>query len=208
MIKIQDFSVNFSIFKNKSNDLSKEYLYLRDNLMESSLKRIFQLLENQNKLIISLLDFCNELISIIKTEKKASKNSISNIGFKITNEFKTSNLNNNMSNEHFRNYSNKINKILPSQNKSLDKNISQTLNHSSRNIKKNYLGKSYSSADIIDSKDEKLNSFRIKNKKGTEYYPIKATHLTKELINTQYKIIQKYNNRKNSSKEKKKNHKI
>ena len=208
MIKIQDFSVNFSIFKNKSNDLSKEYLYLRDNLMESSLKRIFQLLENQNKLIKSLLDFCNELISIIKTEKKASKNSISNIGFKITNEFKTSNLNNNMSNEHFRNYSNKINKILPSQNKSLDKNISQTLNHSSRNIKKNYLGKSYSSADIIDSKDEKLNSFRIKNKKGTEYYPIKATHLTKELINTQYKIIQKYNNRKNSSKEKKKNHKI
>lgn len=208
MIKIQDFSVNFSIFKNKSNDLSKEYLYLRDNLMESSLKRIFQLLENQNKLIISLLDFCNELISIIKTEKKASKNSISNIGFKITNEFKTSNLNNNMSNELFRNYSNKINKILPSQNKSLDKNISQTLNHSSRNIKKNYLGKSYSSADIIDSKDEKLNSFRIKNKKGTEYYPIKATHLTKELINTQYKIIQKYNNRKNSSKEKKKNHKI
>lgn len=208
MIKIQDFSVNFSIFKKKSNDLSKEYLYLRDNLMESSLKRMFQLLENQNKLIISLLDFCNELISIIKSEKKASKNSISNIGFKITNEFKTSNLNNNKSNEHFRNYSNKVNKILPSQNKSLDKNISQTLNHSSRNIKKNYLGKSYSSADIIDSKDEKLNSFRIKNKKGTEYYPIKATHLTKELINTQYKIIQKYNNRKNSSKEKKKNHKI
>jgi hypothetical protein len=111
MIKIQDFSVNFSIFKNKSNDLSKEYLYLRDNLMESSLKRIFQLLENQNKLIISLLDFCNELISIIKSEKKASKKSISNIGFKITNEFKTSNLNNNMSNEHFRNDSNKVNKF-------------------------------------------------------------------------------------------------
>ena len=208
MIKIQDFSVNFSIFKKKSNDLSKEYLYLRDNLIESSLKRMFQLLENQNKLIISLLDFCNELISTIKSEKKASKNSISNIEFKRTNELKTSNLNNNMSNEHFRNDSNKINKIFPSQNKSLDKNINQTLNHSSRNIKKNYLGKSYSSADIIDSKDEKLNSFRIKNKKGTEYYPIKATHLTKELINTQYKIIQKYNNRKNSSKEKKKNHKI
>ena len=62
MFKIQKFLNEYLILRDKITFLNQKFIQIRDNLLDISLKTLFEHLEHQNQLIIEIGNYCNKQI--------------------------------------------------------------------------------------------------------------------------------------------------
>jgi hypothetical protein len=182
MFKIQKFLNEYLILRDKITFLNQKFIQIRDNLLDISLKTLFEHLEHQNQLIIEIGNYCNKLLKYTKGEERTinnSSNSIKNLGFELPYELQTSN---------FISYGNK-NVLENTIRKNYNKNINKSLNE-----------KSFSTMNLFSKESTKGSNT------SREKMFIKPNFFTKKLMNKQYKIINNYHNqtftKSNNKKEK------
>ena len=170
MFKIQKFLNEYLILRDKITFLNQKFIQIRDNLLDISLKTLFEHLEHQNQLIIEIGNYCNKLLKYTKGEERTinnSSNSIKNLGFELPYELKTSN---------FISYGNK---------NVLENTIRKNYN---KNINKSFNEKSFSTMNLFSKESTKGSNT------SREKMFIKPNFFTKKLMNKQYKIINNYHN--------------
>ena len=182
MFKIQKFLNEYLILRDKITFLNQKFIQIRDNLLDISLKTLFEHLEHQNQLIIEIGNYCNKLLKYTKGEERTinnSSNSIKNLGFELPYELQTSN---------FISYGNK---------NVLENTIRKNYN---KNINKSFNEKSFSTMNLFSKESTKGSNT------SREKMFIKPNFFTKKLMNKQYKIINNYHNQtftKNNNKKEK-----
>ena len=180
MFKIQKFLNEYLILRDKITFLNQKFIQIRDNLLDISLKTLFEHLEHQNQLIIEIGNYCNKLLKYTKGEERTinnSSNSIKNLGFELPYELKTSN---------FISYGNK---------NVLENTIRKNYN---KNINKSFNEKSFSTMNLFSKESTKGSNT------SREKMFIKPNFFTKKLMNKQYKIINNYHNQTFTKNNKKK----
>ena len=180
MFKIQKFLNEYLLLRDKIIFLNQKFVQIRDNLLDISLKTLFEHLEHQNQLIIEIGNYCNNLLKYIKGEERTinnSGNSIKNLGIELPYELQTSN-------------------FISIGNKNV-------LENSIRNYNKNCKNKSFNEKSFST-----MNLFSKESTKGSntsrEKMFIKPNFFTKKLMNKQYKIINNYHNQTFTKNNKKK----
>jgi hypothetical protein len=180
MFKIQNFLNEYLILRDKITFLNQKFIQIRDNLLDISLKTLFEHLEHQNQLIIEIGNYCNKLLKYTKGEERTinnSSNSIKNLGFELPYELQTSN---------FISYGNK---------NVLENTIRKNYN---KNINKSFNEKSFSTMNLFSKESTKGSNT------SREKMFIKPNFFTKKLMNKQYKIINNYHNQTFTKNNKKK----
>ena len=180
MFKIQKFLNEYLILRDKITFLNQKFIQIRDNLLDISLKTLFEHLEHQNQLIIEIGNYCNKLLKYTKGEERTinnSSNSIKNLGFELPYELQTSN---------FISYGNK---------NVLENTIRKNYN---KNINKSFNEKSFSTMNLFSKESTKGSNT------SREKMFIKPNFFTKKLMNKQYKIINNYHNQTFTKNNKKK----
>ena len=171
MFKIQNFLNEYLILRDKITFLNQKFIQIRDNLLDISLKTLFEHLEHQNQLIIEIGNYCNKLLKYTKGEERTinnSSNSIKNLGFELPYELQTSN---------FISYGNK---------NVLENTIRKNYN---KNINKSFNEKSFSTMNLFSKESTKGSNT------SREKMFIKPNFFTKKLMNKQYKILNNYHNK-------------
>ena len=182
MFKIQKFLNEYLLLRDKIIFLNQKFVQIRDNLLDISLKTLFEHLEHQNQLIIEIGNYCNNLLKYIKGEERTinnSGNSIKNLGIELPYELQTSNFisigNKNVLENSIRNYNKNC------KNKSFNEKSFSTMNLFSKESKESTKGSNSSREKIF----------------------IKPNFFTKKLMNKQYKILNNYHNQTFTKKNKK-----
>ena len=174
MFKIQNFLNEYLILRDKITFLNQKFIQIRDNLLDISLKTLFEHLEHQNQLIIEIGNYCNKLLKYTKGEERTinnSSNSIKNLGFELPYELQTSNF------------------ISIGNKNVLENTIRKNYN---KNINKSFNEKSFSTMNLF-SKESKENTKSLNSSREKIF--IKPNFFTKKLMNKQYKILNNYHNK-------------
>ena len=182
MFKIQKFLNEYLLLRDKIIFLNQKFVQIRDNLLDISLKTLFEHLEHQNQLIIEIGNYCNNLLKYIKGEERTinnSGNSIKNLGIELPYELQTSN-------------------FISIGNKNVLENSIKNYNKNCKN--KSFNEKSFSTMNLF-SKESK-ESTKGSNTSREKIF-IKPNFFTKKLMNKQYKILNDYHNQTFTKKNKK-----
>ena len=181
MFKIQKFLNEYLILRDKITFLNQKFIQIRDNLLDISLKTLFEHLEHQNQLIIEIGNYCNKLLKYTKGEERTinnSSNSIKNLGFELPYELQTSN-------------------FISIGNKNV---LENTIKKKYNKNNKSFNEKSFSTMNLFSKESTKGSNT------SREKMFIKPNFFTKKLMNKQYKIINNYHNQtftKNNNKKEK-----
>ena len=181
MFKIQKFLNEYLILRDKITFLNQKFIQIRDNLLDISLKTLFEHLEHQNQLIIEIGNYCNKLLKYTKGEERTinnSSNSIKNLGFELPYELQTSN-------------------FISIGNKNV---LENTIKKKYNKNNKSFNEKSFSSMNLF-SKESKENTKSLNSSREKIF--IKPNFFTKKLMNKQYKILNNYHNKTFTKKNKK-----
>ena len=181
MFKIQNFLNEYLILRDKITFLNQKFIQIRDNLLDISLKTLFEHLEHQNQLIIEIGNYCNKLLKYTKGEERTinnSSNSIKNLGFELPYELQTSN-------------------FISIGNKNV---LENTIKKKYNKNNKSFNEKSFSSMNLF-SKESKENTKSLNSSREKIF--IKPNFFTKKLMNKQYKILNNYHNKTFTKKDKK-----
>ncbi len=173
MFKIQNFLNEYLILRDKITFLNQKFIQIRDNLLDISLKTLFEHLEHQNQLIIEIGNYCNKLLKYTKGEERTinnSSNSIKNLGFELPYELQTSN-------------------FISIGNKNV---LENTIKKKYNKNNKSFNEKSFSSMNLF-SKESKENTKSLNSSREKMF--IKPNFFTKKLMNKQYKILNNYHNK-------------
>jgi hypothetical protein len=173
MFKIQNFLNEYLILRDKITFLNQKFIQIRDNLLDISLKTLFEHLEHQNQLIIEIGNYCNKLLKYTKGEERTinnSSNSIKNLGFELPYELQTSN-------------------FISIGNKNV---LENTIKKKYNKNNKSFNEKSFSSMNLF-SKESKENTKSLNSSREKIF--IKPNFFTKKLMNKQYKILNNYHNK-------------
>ena len=173
MFKIQKFLNEYLILRDKITFLNQKFIQIRDNLLDISLKTLFEHLEHQNQLIIEIGNYCNKLLKYTKGEERTinnSSNSIKNLGFELPYELQTSN-------------------FISIGNKNV---LENTIKKKYNKNNKSFNEKSFSSMNLF-SKESKENTKSLNSSREKMF--IKPNFFTKKLMNKQYKILNNYHNK-------------
>ena len=173
MFKIQKFLNEYLILRDKITFLNQKFIQIRDNLLDISLKTLFEHLEHQNQLIIEIGNYCNKLLKYTKGEERTinnSSNSIKNLGFELPYELQTSN-------------------FISIGNKNV---LENTIKKKYNKNNKSFNEKSFSSMNLF-SKESKENTKSLNSSREKIF--IKPNFFTKKLMNKQYKILNNYHNK-------------
>jgi hypothetical protein len=183
MIKIQKFFNEYLLLRDKITFLNQKFIQIRNNLLDISLKTIFDQLELQNQLVIEIGNYCNKLLKYIKGEERTinnSSNSVKNLGIDLPYELQTSNF------------------ISIGNNKNIFENIIRNSYKNKKNKNKSLNEKSFSSINLFTKESKENNT--IGSNTSREKYSIKPSFFTKKLMNKQYKILNNFNNNETISK--------
>ena len=173
MFKIQNFLNEYLILRDKITFLNQKFIQIRDNLLDISLKTLFEHLEHQNQLIIEIGNYCNKLLKYTKGEERTinnSSNSIKNLGFELPYELQTSN-------------------FISIGNKNV---LENTIKKKYNKNNKSFNEKSFSTMNLF-SKESKENTKSLNSSREKMF--IKPNFFTKKLMNKQYKILNNYHNK-------------
>ena len=179
MFKIQNFLNEYLILRDKITFLNQKFIQIRDNLLDISLKTLFEHLEHQNQLIIEIGNYCNKLLKYTKGEERTinnSSNSIKNLGFELPYELQTSN-------------------FISIGNKNV---LENTIKKKYNKNNKSFNEKSFSTMNLFSKESTKGSNT------SREKMFIKPNFFTKKLMNKQYKIINNYHNQTFTKNNKKK----